>query len=311
MLLRFRNTYKTRKIMLFYAIISIVSFMLAIFGIMFLTMFNYWWIYVLTTILFLVFFYTSFLLVLENNGYKIKYYYDRKKFEILYNEVINKYKIESKKSKRVIKRIAIDHFRQFGTIDEFDVDIKNEVFDDWLNRHTNGIVFSFKKEDMLDWYFYELLRTVYMQDNYRINVENLINIFNKETINELLENSIFVSSDFKEKCMFIYDYSSFVTRKTLNDMYFELVLIIWCFLGILSKDDFDNTLYNPNFYYSQDKKISYVIVKDNNLFNVVEINLELETEEQITFDCNSKEKALQIIQDKLKEYEHERDNIFK
>ncbi len=311
MLLRFRNTYKTRKIMLFYAIVSIASFMLAAFGVMFLTIFNYWWIYVLSIVFFLVFFYTSFLLILENNGYKIKYYCDRKNFKKLYEALINKYKIESKKSKRVIKRITIDYFRQFGKIDEFDIDVKNEVFDDWLNRHNNGIVFSFKKEDMLDWYFYELLRTVYVKEDYRINIDNLVNMFNKEEINKLLENCIFVSKEFKEKCMFIYDYPSFVSKKKLSDMYFELILIIWGFLQILSKEDFDNTLYNPNFYYSKDKKMAYAIVKENDLFNVIEINLELETEEQITFECNSKELALQIINDKLMDYEKECENMLR
>ena len=311
MLLRFRNTYKTRKIMLFYAIVSIASFMLAAFGVMFLTIFNYCWIYVLSIAFFLVFFYTSFLLILENNGYKIKYYCDRKNFKKLYEELINKYKIESKKSKRVIKRITIDYFRQFGKIDEFDIDVKNEVFDDWLNRHNNGIVFSFKKEDMLDWYFYELLRTVYVKEDYRINIDNLVNMFNKEEINKLLENCIFVSKEFKEKCMFIYDYPSFVSKKKLSDMYFELILIIWGFLQILSKEDFDNTLYNPNFYYSKDKKMAYAIVKENDLFNVIEINLELETEEQITFECNSKELALQIINDKLMDYEKECENMLR
>lgn len=311
MLLRFRNTYKTRKIMLFYAIISITSFMLAAFGVMFLTIFNYWWIYVLSIAFFLMFFYAFFLLALENNGYKIKYYYDRKNFKKLYEELINKYKIESKKSKRVIKRITIDYFRQFGKIDEFDIDVKNEVFDDWLNRHNNGIAFSFKKEDMLDWYFYELLRTVYVKEDYRINIDNLVNMFNKEEINKLLENCIFVSKEFKEKCMFIYDYPSFVSKKKLSEMYFELILIIWGFLQILSKEDFDNTLYNPNFYYSKDKKMAYAIVKENDLFNVIEINLELETEEQITFECNSKELALQIINDKLMDYEKECENMLR
>ena len=311
MLLRFRNTYKTSKIMLLYAIVSIVYCTLFSLGIMLLTIFNYWWIYVISIILFIVFFYTFFLLVLENNGYKVKYYYDRKNFKNLYNELIKKYKIESKKSKRVIKRISLDYFRQFGKIDEFDVDIKNEVFDDWLNRHNNGIAFSFKKEDMLDWYFYELLRTVYVKEEYRVNIDNLINIFNKEEINILLENCDFVSQEFQEKCMFIYNYPSFVSKKTLNDMYFELVLVIWGFLGILSKNDFDNTLYNPNFYYSQDKKMAYVIVKENELFNVVEINLELEIEEQITFDCDSEELAIQVINNKLIDYEKECENMFK
>ena len=311
MLLRFRNTYKTRKIMLLYAILSITSFMLGTFGIMFITIFNYWWIYALSISFFIIFFYAFFLLVLENNGYKIKYYYDRKTFKKLYTELIKKYKIESKKSKRIIKKITLDYFRQYGKINEFDVDVKNEVFDDWLNKHTNGIIFSFKKEDILDWYFYELLKTVYVKEDYRSNIENLINIFDKNEIDKLLENCSFISKEFKEKCMFIFDYPSFVSKKILNDMYFELVLIIWCFLDILSNDDLNNTLYNPNFYYSQDKKMAYAIVKENNLYNVIEINLESESEEQITFDCDTQELAMQVINNKLIDYEIECQNMLK
>lgn len=300
-----RNTYHTRKIMVLYGVSSITCLILGYFGIILISVFKFWWLWVLTILFFLIHVFTFFLLLLENNDYKIKYYFDKKNFKPLYNELIVKYKVEGKKNKKKIKKQARDYFNQYGKIDENANDIGSIIFSDWLERHTYDKYINCKEEEKLDFFIYGLLGVVYMHGDYRENLNNLIKIHDKNEISILLDNCAFIKKPFKEKCMFIYDYPSFVSEKFLKDIYMELLMVTQGIIGLLSEDDFNERMYNPNYYYSEDKKVAYRIEEKKDLYDVIERNFMYEFDDPIITCCKSKEEALSVLKDCLKKYNNE------
>lgn len=288
--------------MLLYCVISITCFMLGFFGLMALDLFKFGWLYVVTVLCFIVFFFTFFLLALENNNYNIKFYYSKKKFKILFNELISQYKIESKKSKRRIKRLVKDYFYQFGKIDVKNSGIETLIFDDWLGRHSMDVYLNGGAENKLDYFLYGLLAVTGLYGNYRINLNNLINIYNKDDIKELFDKCEYIKKPFKEKCMFMYDNPSFVSEEFLSNMYLELICIVEVFIGLISEDEFNSLMYNTAYYYSEDKTIAYTIEKDDDLYNVLVKDIQYGYEENIAEGLESEEIAIKIIEDRLKEY---------
>ena len=61
-------------------------------------------------------------------------------------------------------------------------------------------------------------------------------------------------------------------------------------------------MYNSSYYYSRDKRIAYVISKDDNGYNVVLRNFLYECEECVFVGCASEEEALEIIKENLEIY---------
>lgn len=265
MFLSFRNTYKTRKIMLLYAFIAIISMTLGLIPLGLLFIYHFWWLYVITGLLYISFFFFFFLLVLENNNYNIKYYYSKKKFKKLYNDIISKYNIGIKKYKNKIKRIAKDLFYQFGSIDEKNIEIRLAVFDYWLEKQSMVSIKDVDKENSLDFFLYILLAGATNSNAFKIYLKKLSDIYNKECFEQMLNRSPFIKDVFKEKCMFIYD--------------------------------------NPSFYYSEDKKIAYSIIEEDDIYNVYEKNIAMDYEIRLERQCENKEDALKAVEENLKIYE--------
>lgn len=308
MLLRFRNTYKTRKIMLIYSAISMITIVMASFAFMLSFIFNHWWLYLLLIICLSAFFFSFFLLVLENNNYKLKYYYNKKKFNTLYNEIIYKYNIESNKNKRKIKKEAKDQFYQYGEISVRYTEIETIVFADWLEKHSYDLYINGNVEDKLSYFLYGLLGVVGLYGNYRISVSNLINIYNKEEIKQLLDGCSFIKESFKDKCMFMYDHSSFVSEEFLKNMYLELIYIVEVIIGLINEEEFNSLMYNPSYYYSEDKCIVYQINKENNKFVVLEKDLQYHYIVKLEETYESEEEALSIVKQCLKNIDIEKRN---
>lgn len=302
MLLHFRNTYRTKKIMLFYCIISIISFMLGSFGVMALTIFNYWWIYVLTVLLFLLFFFNYFLLVLENNNYNIKYYYDKKGFKKLYEEIIIKYNVKYSKNKRKIRSRAKDYFYQFGEIDIKKSGLDEWIFVDWLDRQSNLSGFSANSQCYLEYFFYCLLKVMNSSTYHKEVLYDLISLSDRNEIEKLFDECEYIKEPFKEKCLFIFDHPSMSGEYFLRKIYMELIYVVQGIIGLLSLEEFENLMYNPSFYYSDDKTIAYTIEKDNDseLFNVCIKDLEYGYKELVVEGCKNEEEGFEIIKENLK-----------
>lgn len=303
MFLSFRNTYKTRKIMLLYAFIAIISMTLGLIPLGLLFIYHFWWLYVITGLLYISFFFFFFLLVLENNNYNIKYYYSKKKFKKLYNDIISKYNIGIKKYKNKIKRIAKDLFYQFGSIDEKNIEIRLAVFDYWLEKQSMVSIKDVDKENSLDFFLYILLAGATNSNAFKIYLKKLSDIYNKECFEQMLNRSPFIKDVFKEKCMFIYDNPSFISDSLLDTIYIETLLIVQGNIGILSITDFENIMYNPSFYYSEDKKIAYSIIEEDDIYNVYEKNIAMDYEIRLERQCENKEDALKAVEENLKIYE--------
>lgn len=304
MFLTGRNTYKTKKVMLLYCVLCISCLLLFVIGIGASFIHNFWWVYALNVLFILGFFFTFFLLALENNNYNIKHYYSKKKFKTLYNDLIAKYKVENKKSKRRIKRVAKDYFYQFGKLDVMNSEVGTEIFSDWLNKHTYNHYLQ-NKEELFDYFLYELLRICHLGNNYRESINNTVKVYTKEDIIEMLDKLNYINISFKEKIVFIYDYTSFVREKFLKDMYMELLVIVECYIGLISEEEFDSLMYNSSYYYSDDKRIAYVVIEDENGFNVLLKNFLYEYEESVFVGCKSEEEALEIIKENLEIYNNE------
>lgn len=298
MLLTGRNTYKTRRVMLWYCVICLTCLMLFVVGLGASFIHPFWWVHALNVIFILGFFFTFFLLALENNNYNIKYYYSKKKFKTLYNKLILEYNVVSKKSKRRIKRIAKDYFYQFGKIDIMNSEVGTEIFSDWLNKHTYNHHLE-SKEERFDYFLYELLRVCHLGDNYRESLNNIVNSYTKEDIVEIVDKCEYINISFKEKIIFIYDYTAFVSEKFLKDMYMELLVIVECYIKLIGSEQFNNLMYNSSYYYSDDKRIAYIINKDNNGYNVLLKNFLYEYEESVFVGCKSEEDAIEIIRENL------------
>lgn len=305
MLLTGRNTYKTRRVMLLYCVLCLSCLMLFVIGLGASFIHPFWWVHGLNIMFVMGFFFTFFLLALENNNYNIRYYYSKKKFKILFNDLLHKYKIDNKKVIRKIKKIAKDYFYQFGTIDIKACGIDVEIFDDWLNKHTYNHIKD--KEQIFDYFLYELLGTSYLGGDYKERLYHLVNIYKKEYIIERVDECKYINADFKDKIIFVYDYTSFVSDNFLKNMYIELLLIIECYLDLIDTDEFNSMMYNSNYYYSEDKRIAYVINNDDNEFNIVIKNFMYSFEESVFLGCKSEEEALKIIRDNLERYNNGKD----
>lgn len=306
MLLTGRNTYHNRKIMLLYAALSIVSFMLAFLMIMVNAIFKKWWLSIIVILLFLTFFFTFFLLALENNNYNIRYYYSKKKFNKLYKEIIDKYDVYVLKIKKQIKSRAKDYFYQYGEIDLKKANIEILIFTDWLEKHS----LEEYHHSRFDLFCYNLLRIVGVYGDYRGNIKELIKIFDKEEVVTMLDKEEFISDEFKEKCMFIYDMPGFVKEDYLLNMYMELIFIIKGIIGLVSKEKFYNLFYNKDYFYSDDKSVACYINKNEDKYDVWVIDIESEYKEILVSDCKSIKEAKDVIKDNLNEY-NERKEIKK
>jgi hypothetical protein len=153
------------------------------------------------------------------------------------------------------------------------------------------------KENEIDFFLYILLAGIWNKNAYKIYLRNLANIYSRDELEIMIDNCICIKDSFKEKCLFIYDSPDFISDVLLNNMYFELILIIQCVIGILSNEEFEELMYNPNYYYREDKKIAYTIIEENELFKVYENNLELEYCSELVKECKSKEEAIKVIED--------------
>ena len=299
MFLHSRNTYKTRKIMLLYCITSIVGFAFAFWGITISIAFNIWWINVINLLFLAISVMSFFLLYLENNDYDIKHYFNRKRFKELYDKLIDKYKIENKKIKKKIKKEAKDCFFQYGEIVVQNSELETLIFSDWLERYSQDNYIRRNNNDRLSVFLYYLLGITGLYGDYKSNLKNLMDVYSKEDISMLLDECLYVKNEFKEKCLFFCDYSCFASDEFLKNMYLELIYIIEGVIGLLSKEEFDSMMYNPNYYYSKDKRIACSIEEDNGMFNVLINDLQYRYVETLVESCESKEKAIEIIDDYL------------
>lgn len=138
MRLRFRNTYKTRKVMGVYGAMSIICLMLFVFLLEGAFVFKSKALFLILSFINLaLFFLFFFLLCLENNNYKWKYYYLGKN-----KKRIKEYCIAMGYSKKEAKRtmaIMIDNYRQTGKIYR-----KYDLMHLFFKRHDN---FDYKSAD--------------------------------------------------------------------------------------------------------------------------------------------------------------------
>lgn len=301
MFLHFRNTYHTKKIMLFYCIISIMSFILGSVGVMALTIFNFWWLYVLTILLFFIFFFSLFLLVLENNNYNIKYYFDKKGFKKIYREIIIKYSIKYSANKRKIISKAKDYFYQFGEIDVKKADIEQFIFMDWLDRQSNLSGFSAYSQKYLEYFLYCLLKIMDTSTYHKEVLYDLMSLSSRNEIEKLFDECKYIKEPFKEKLLFIFDYPTMASEHFLRKLYTEIIYVIEGIIGLLALEKFENLMYNPCFYYSEDKTIAYMVEKDvdSELFNVCRMDLQNGCKELVVKGCKSEEEGLTIIKQNL------------
>lgn len=290
-----RNTYKTRRIMLWYAFLSIVSFMLGFLGLMMLTIFRYAWIYVVTILCFLNFFFTFFLLALENNNYKIKYYYSKKKFKELYEEILRKYRIEDNKHKKIIRRFAKDYFYQYGVIEEKDTYFKSLVLDYWLEKQASVKYENCEGEEKLYHFLFGLFLISNKKGIYKKSFENLAKVYNREEFISLLDNCEYIKESFKDKCVSMYDCPSFISDEFLDNNYMELFYVIEGVIGLISKKEFESLMYNENYYYRNDKRVAYVLEEYDGLFDVIEKDIYMDTNVNLRMGISSKEEAIEFI----------------
>ena len=67
-------------------------------------------------------------------------------------------------------------------------------------------------------------------------------------------------------------------------------------------------MYNPYFYYSEDKRIAYTVIEEEGLFNVYEKNIGEDSAPRLDSQCENLEEALRIIEDRLKSYKKEKED---
>lgn len=295
MLLHFRNTYKTKKIMLVYAIIAILSSLIATITLLFTSIFNYWWMYLIIVLFTMSFFYSFFLLVLQNNNYDIRYYYSKKKFKLLCNDLISKYNLEDIKTIKKIKKVSKDYFYQYGVINEKSSDIKDLVFNDWMIKqaHTSSNLNS------LNYFLSRLMVVCSDYNEYKLYLVKLVNATSKDEIINELDKLGFIDRSFKDKCIFIYDYNSFVNEKFLNEIYLELRYIIEVIIGLLTKDEFKDLMYNKDYYYSKDKRSVYLIRKEDDTYSVYEKDIEYDCQDLLRDDFKNEKDAISFIKEEL------------
>ena len=295
LLLTGRNTYKTRRIMLLYCVLSIASFTLGFFGIMMLTIFRYAWIYVVTILCFLNFFFTFFLLALENNNYKIKYYYSKSRFKEEYEGVLSKYKIDDIRHKKNIKRYTKDYFYQYGLIEEKDNYFRSLIFDCWLEKQASVKYENCVGEEKLYHFLFGLFLISNKKGIYKKSFENLAKVYNREEFISLLDNCEYIKESFKDKCVSMYDCPSFISDEFLDNNYLELFYVIEGVIGLISTEEFGTLMYNEKYYYSDNKRIAYVIEEYDGLFDVIEKDIYMDTNVNLRMGISSKEEAIEFI----------------
>lgn len=133
-MLRFRNTYKTCKVMILYAVLIIVSMFIGFFGIMwslFLETPNVFvYIIIALSICSVVFFY--FLLWLKNNGYQLKYFFLGRKYKLLVAEKIKTLNHNEKNNLKFLISEYKDCYRQYGVIELYT--LNTEPYDNWCQK---------------------------------------------------------------------------------------------------------------------------------------------------------------------------------
>ena len=289
--------------MLLYCTFAILSMIFGSFSLLACFVFPAWWIYLLVVIFFFTFFYSFFLLILENNNYKAKYYYSKKKFKLLYNRLIEKYNITSKKHKKMLKREAQDLFYQTGNIDEKFASIKFIIMDNWLTTQTFVNYEDCTKEEKLDYLLYLLMGAACYYDMYKQYLNNFQYILSKDELEELMNNCDYITDSFKDNILFVYDSPYLASENFLNDMYIELKYVIEARIGLVSLKQFKEAVYNPSYYYSKNKRVAYMIKNKGKKYYCVEINIEEGTFIDMDEMVDSKEEAIEIIKKELREYE--------
>lgn len=300
MFLTNRNTYKTKKIMLLYACIALLSFTLGVFSLLLIFTFKKWWLYLTTIIFFIAYFFSYFLLVIENNNYKIKYYFNKNKFKKLYLKLLDKHNIEDEKCKRQIKKIAKDYYYQYGEIDENNSLLKSSILNDWVIKKSVINIQSISQKEKLEYFLFEL----YVLCNKRSNIEYSPNIkenYEKEELVNLLNESEFINDSFKDKCLTIYD-KSYIDEEFLDNLYLELIYVIEAVIGLISKEELDKVMYNTLYYYTNDKRVCFYIEKEYDLYSVVRKNIDLNDVYVYKTKYKSKEEALELVKEELEEY---------
>ena len=299
MFLRFRNTYKTKKIMLLYCFVCIISITLFALGILLLFMFNKWWMYLLLMFIFAVFVSSFFLLVLENNGYNVKYYFNKKKYKELYTSMILKYEIKNIKE---IKRETKDYFYQYGNLDEKNMEIRTLIITDWVDKQKN----KQDKED-INVFLCDLLQVVCSYEEYRYYLNYFIKKYSENQIINFMNDCKVIKKEFKEKCVFIYNNPMLVTFNFLDNIFIELMSIIEYKIGIIAEEGFNYKMYNDKYYYSKDKRIAYYIEKKEDLFVIFEKNFDVGYTQELLLSANDYESAEGIIKELIQKYNNEKE----
>lgn len=295
MLLHFRNTYKTKKIMLLYAFIAILSSLIATITLLFTFIFNYWWMYLIIGIFTISFFYSFFLLVLENNNYDIKNYYSKKKFNMLCDELIDKYNLEDSKNIKIFRKVSKDYFYQYGDINIKTRDIRDLIFNDWMIKQAHIP----SNVNPLNYFLSRLMVACSDYNEYKLFLVKLVNATNKDEIINELDKLGFIDKSFKDKCVFVLDHTSFVNEKFLNEVYLELRYIIEVLIGLLTKDEFNDLMYNKEYYYSKDKRSVYLVKKEEDKYIVYEKDIEWDYLDLVKDDFESKKDAISFIKEEL------------
>lgn len=300
MLLTFRNTYKNSKIMLWYCIICILSILIGVNALLISFVFPFWWMYLISVFSFAIFFFSFFLLVLKNNNYKVKNYYNKKNFNRAYVEILSKYNIDSYKDKRDLKRIAKDHFYQYGVIDEKEYPIKFIIFNNWMKKQSYLNYQDYDINHKLDFFFSRLMIITCKHELYKIILENLIIAINRDEIIDLLDKCEYIQEGYKDKCKFILDYNRFVTDDFLDEIYLETKYMIELRLGLITKEEFLDIMYNPKYQYDKNKRYGYEIKKESNIYRVYKIDLEVGLRITLSYECENEKDANEIINEDLK-----------
>lgn len=306
MLLHFRNTYKERKIMLLYATICIFFVSIATF--------LFFWGFCVEIIwyelLAIIFFYGSskayLLLLLENNNYKLKYYYSKKKFKEEYRKIIEKYNIQDEHVIKKMKVDAKDYFYQYGIIDIKLAKLDEWIVLDWLKIYSNKDNIVLTTKHKLNCFLCDLFGIIEINQDFKSEIEYLIKIYDKNEIMTLLSLNKFVKKEFIDKCEFLYTSTVFVNEKYLKSMYIEIFYIIKGIIGLINIDEFNNALYNSNYYYVNNKYTAFTIDEKEGKYDVYYVNVMRGDKDLWNNDFENKNDAINFIKEEIKSIENDK-----
>lgn len=200
-MLYFRNNYKNCKIMILYAVVSIVSIIFAACSLLVAFIEKLRVMGIILCVIFCCLFVISFfLLIMKNNDYKLKHFFKLGKF----NKEFKKIEKLSKGNKRTIKhvkRTQKDYFLQFGELNK-DIPFSQQEKNNWNIWVEDAIAFSYPNAryiEKLSCLTYVLYNACFsgsgLEEFFRwISYEP----FTKEEIIDILTKSEFFNVDLKE-----------------------------------------------------------------------------------------------------------------